>query len=252
MHILDWRDPSITCGSLGNIASHALATEFIRDVLCHDVGVLISGWHSRVWDLCVPQDRILTEVISGDTVHVCKSHRSEHLAGNMTWVGASVHDAGYAMPADHLLSPRTCWLHDPDARTVLLYPREYDNKNRTFTLDYWIAVSKSLRERGWRIAAMLDSDPSHRDGEISLAWCRDYVAAVSPDYTFRPTVNGLQAAVGMSSLAIGRGNGPAWLMLKSTIPQVVLDDPSEKYPDQSATANMPRTCWESPGAPFKG
>ena len=241
--ILNWRGMT-GCRSLGNIVSQALATEFIRDVLGRDVGVLVAQYHRGVWDLCVPQDRILIETQPDDNVYKCRPHRCDasSVPQCRTWVGTSVYGAGFEMHADHKLHPRVCWLHDTKSRTVLLYPREHYNQNQTFTLDYWIATTRRLKELGFKIAAILDMSPSHRDGDISVTWCQQYRAVCDPDYVLPPTIAGLQAAVSISSVAIGRGNGPAWLMLKSTIPQIVLDDPNDPHQGLRASVQMPQVA----------
>jgi hypothetical protein len=236
--ILDWRDPSVACGSLGNIVAQALASEYLYDVRKFDLGVVPSEWHQGLWPLYIPLDRIFHSTPEGHTVVICRSSISlytDSVKMRHNWMQQALFAAGHI--TDDKINPRVTWLHAPHCRSVLLYPREYDNKNRYFDLSYWIEVGQSLIANGWSINAMLDTIPSHRDGYTSVNWCREFSRQV-PCRAFEPTINGLQSAAGLSRVAVGRLNGPAWLLLKSTIPQIVLDDPNDRHPLQSASHNV--------------
>lgn len=238
MIILDWRHPHLACGSLGNITALAYATEYIRDVLKQDVGVIVPDWHDEVWKLSVPLDRIYTIPSKDSHVRICSPSYYARRYKLLHWIQAPVACAGFWMDWKHKINPRVCWSHSRDSRRILLYPREYNNKNVLFTLEYWIAVGKILIENGWSIVAILDNSSSHRDGDVSVDWCNQFRDNVFCEYVFPPTIGGLQAAVGLSEISFGILSGPFWLMLKSTIRQIVISDPNDLILSHNARFNL--------------
>lgn len=223
MIILDWRDPI----SFGNIVGTSLASEYIRNVLHQDVGVIPADHHQDVYKLCVPLERVYNDAPTDSEIRVPHLTNYNHLnkkGETLAWVHNLVASAGYWMEGK--LDPAICWVNSPNSKRVLLYPREHHNKNLYFTLDYWIAASRKFLECGWNIVAILNDGYSHRDGETSLNWCNEFKKNVKCEYIFSPTIQGLQIAVGLSDLTFGILSGPFWLMLKSTIRQVVISDPN--------------------------
>lgn len=233
--ILDWSTEAVACGSLGNIVGHATATEYIREQLGMDVGVVISHWHKDIWPLYLPADRIYYKPPAGPSLRLCGPVPNAEHHG---WLQMSLAHAGFALRDGDLVKPRLCWTHARSSRTVLLYPREYDNQNRLFTQGYWIEASHRLIAEGWRVAAILDHDHSHRDGGHSAAWCRGFREAVPLAHEFPPTISGLQAGVSVSEAAAGRFNGPCLLMAKSSIRQLVVDDPNDYHPNHTGVSNL--------------
>ena len=231
MLVLDWRHPSIACGSLGNIVSVAYATEYIRDILGHDVGVIPSEWHQDVWKLCIPLNRVFTEAPKADTRLIVPIYPHQDTG----WIRNSVIDAGFDMPLDYKVNPRICWVHGRNTKRILLYPREYHNQNHYFNLDYWQTISKLFLGKGWSIVAMLDEAPSHRDGVDSLDWCNEFRNRVSTVATFPPTLEGLQSACSLCELSFGIFSGASWVLLKSTIKQIIISDPTIDHGSLRAT-----------------
>lgn len=237
--ILDWRHESVACASLGNIATQAFATEYIRDVLRVDVGVIVSEWHNRLWPLFLPSNRIFTEIPENAYVKICEClHDNQHCKGG--WIRGNLDAAGYSID-EYVINPRICWDYGRNTKTVLIYPREYHNGNKYYDLKFWIDLCKDYTKKGWEIVAILDSELSFRDGKNSLEWCSLFSKAIPLKYIFPPTIGGLQAGVGLSELAIGIFNGAGWMLLKSLIPQIVLDDPNDPWETQTAKYNLQYT-----------
>lgn len=243
MLILDWRHPSLYCGSLGNITACAFGAEYIYDKLNIDIGVLIGEYHKEIWKLCIPLNRILYYAPKDEEVRICcPEERLDKDCNLYHWVQNPVECAGFHMPDYDLIDPKIVWLHSINSRRVLLYPREYNNQNLLFNTDYWMSVINLLKSRGWRIICILDDKDSHRDGETSLNWCNEFRNKIEQlnccDYIFPPTIGGLQAGVGLSEIAFGILSGPFWVMLKSTIRQIVISDPNDLILSHNATYNL--------------
>lgn len=242
MIILDWRDPI----SLGNIVGTSYASEYIRNSLHQDIGIIPADYHQDVYKLSVPSDRIY----SIDDIPPDSEIRTPHLNNYnhihnidettpLPWMHNLVASAGYWMSREYKVDPYICWLHSPKSRKVLIYPREHHNKNIYFNMDYWIAACHEFLKNNWQIVAILHVDFSHRDIDISVNWCNEFRNKVNCSQIFSPTIQGLQAACAMCDLSFGIFSGPFWLMLKSTIRQVVISDPNDTYKFHHATYNLP-------------
>lgn len=229
MIILDWRDPI----SFGNIVGTSLASEYIRNILREDIGIIPANYYQDVYKLSVPLNRIFTiDNIPPNSVirvpHLTNYNHQNNIPDDriLPWVHNLIVSAVYFISRDEKLDPSICWLNSSNSKKVLLYPREHHNKNLYFTIDYWVAASQQFIERGWDIVAMLQDTPSHRDGNISVQWCNEFKSKVKCTHIFNPTIQNLQIAVGLCELAFGILSGPFWLMLKSTIKQIVISDPN--------------------------
>lgn len=240
MIILDWRDPI----SLGNIVGTSYASEYIRNVLKEDIGIIPADYHQDVYKLSVPEERIYKADSLPPNSHIRIPHLNNYNYKNnldetspLPWMHNLVASAGFWMEGK--VDPSICWLHSPHSRKVLIYPREHHNKNVYFDLNYWVTACQRFIDCGWTIVAMMHENPTHRDGKISVEWCNELRYAIGHIEVIRPTIEGLQAACAICELSFGIFSGPFWVLLKSTIRQVVISDPNDKYKFHHASYNLP-------------
>lgn len=244
MLTLDWRHPSICCGSFGNIMSTALATEYIIDTYKIDISVIVSHWYVDIWPLFINQNKIHYSIpINCESYRLCQpSYRPEKFRNKLlNWVQSPVASAGFVMEYSVKLNPKIVWTHSRNSKRILIYPREHHNGNRYFTIEYWIEVCRLLQNNGWKIIAILDEQSSHRDsfdGCESHSWCNQLKEQIQFEYIFPPTIGGLQAGVSLSEVAFGILSGPFWLMLKSTIRQIVISEPHDLILSHNALYNL--------------
>lgn len=244
MIILDWRGPN----SLGNVVGTAYATEYIHDVLHEDIGIIPAEYHLDVYKLCLPANRIFTlndlpsdsEIRHPNLIQNNYNHIHNLDDKNpLPWMHNLVASAYFPISFETKVDPKICWLNSRHSRKVLIYPREHNNKNIYFDLNYWVQVCQKFIDCGWQIVAILHENPTHRDGNISVDWCNELRYKIGHIQIIKPTIEGLQQACSICELSFGIFSGPFWMLLKSTIKQVVISDPNDTYRFHHATYNIP-------------
>lgn len=229
MLILNWTHRTVSCPSFGNIVAHATASEYIYRQLGQDIGVRTSEYYSWLWKLYLPQNRIN---VDSDDERLIRANELYVIDNDLSWFDSFIHLAGFKYESK--IDPQLILHNNNESNQVLLYPREYDNKNRYFDLQYWTSVVAQLKCKGYRVGAILDRNESHRDGTISSDWCNEFRSCVQLDVEYENSPFGLQRGIIESAIAIGRGNGPACFMIKSPIRQILLDSEDEHIPRYNA------------------
>lgn len=240
MNILDWRNPLIACGSLGNIVAFGYASEYLTYTIGADIGVIIPDWHQDIWPLFVPLNRIFyseLQVPNGVKITNCKPVYPYPHSLEIGWFYSALSFTGLCFNVKEKLKPRINWLHNRNSRNILIWPREHHHKNCKYTLEYWVELCQCLINNDWEIVAILDKDVSHRDGIQSVEWCNEFQKHIPCKLILEPTIANIQLGCSMCRTSISIMNGPAWLLLKSTINQVILDMPSSTI-EQEAYINV--------------
>lgn len=237
--VLDWKTDALSSNSLGNTVSYALATEYIREVLKQDVYAIPTSWYKDLWKYILPEDRIISSTNSDDDVRVYKSDKLDRFKDPpMGWVHRGIRTVGFEITDYEKINPVVCWGHSPDSKNVLIYPREHCNNNFLFTLDYWTNVCIKLIEQGYSIIAILNTHLSHRDGKMSVDWCNNLRKKIEFKEILSPTINNIIYGSSLCRLAIATMLGPSWLLMKSSIKQIILGNPNEPVWESSAAFNL--------------
>ena len=234
---IDYRQTS--CNSLGNIVAQAMSAQVIKNHIDSEMSVVTGPYHMGVWPLYLSRSKVLPGPPENKTMHVASSAYDIATSYGLSWLEVCLYESTRRTPMFwdsnwNALFPLFCqresWSCDPSSRTVMIYPKEHDNKNVVFGIDWWERACRRLLFVGYKIAAVLQDEPSERDvnGIDTAAWTREFKRRIPCSWVFPSTIGGIQAACGVSSLAIGRFTGPGWLLLRSSIRQIGLDSASDR------------------------
>lgn len=223
MLVLDYKSSPVSCNSLGNIAAQMLAVEWLRQ-RGENVCVIPSDFHRDVW-MMLPHAIWDGLPCKNSVVVVPQPRLHERVANGLSWIETAIVEAG-AEGDSFSLTPDVIWTHDANSRNVLIYPREHDNANAVFDLDWWVICCREMIRCGAKIMAIFEQGNNARDVAergYTSDFARAFLERVPVTMVLPSTIGGIQAGAGLCRLAVGRFTGPGWLLLKSSIRQIALD-----------------------------